>query len=595
MSFNPANKVTPNSTSIGQLFTSNYLEVPDNQREYRWGIEQLEKIWDDLLTTIASENSSTTSDRNGHFLGAIVVIGEMQSHDKNRWRIIDGQQRLTTITILAASLLEFSRDIKDEKLKRRLQHILRDCFSAPLSDDAPRIILNREDKFYRESLIGCETIKQRQEYWKQEYNEKSEVQRNIRFAFEYFRKKISAYIEENNSEPDDSIRDLIETLTVSFYVLSVKTDNLLMAYKLFETLNDRGLKLSQADLIKNSLLEYAQISGATAVKKVTELWANTIDNYEDQPRDWLELPQIIQFSYAHRHELVKKEDIFAKVSQAIKDDRVSALEFAGEFHKDSVNWRGFLLREIPHWDEELTEHQIAITDPLWKSHCAPFIMAIVDKFSQDINSLKILMRLTENYLLRQGLIAKDSVSSLQEFFTNAARLARSTNEMQSISDFFQKRSPDEIFKEKFSLASISNSRQGTYILRKIENHIRKIEGKQQLTEQHSLEYILPKKPGNTWGNIAASDSFKANLDRIGNLIIIESKISQHLKNNNDFKYKLENDFALDYKNSENETVQDFINKKQNWIKHKEWNFSFINERQHILANKYAANIWPLSI
>ncbi|MEO9332437.1 DUF262 domain-containing protein [Pseudomonas guguanensis] len=590
MTFNPNRQLIPKSLSVAELFKSTYFEVPYNQREYRWGKEQFEKLWDDLQVTIIEDLNLQNRRQLGHFLGAIVVIGEEQSHDQARWEIIDGQQRLTTISILSSCLMSYISLIKDNRTHRRLQHVLEDCIFSPNANYAPRIKLNREDDFYKNSLIKNEKREEKEDYWSHTYDKKSEVQKNIKSAFDFFYARIDEYINSSSEqEKEDKITNLVDILTMHFYVLVVRTENLWMAYRLFETLNERGLDLSQADLIKNMLLQHAKEDGTKALENVQGLWDAFIDNYEDQPSNKLDLPQLIQFSYSYRHGKVKKEKIFDEVSNQLRRGNTQAQGFASEFHKDSLNWRAFLLEELPNW-HEIQSYQWAITGPLWKSHCAPFIFAAVDAYASETENLRLCLKLTENYLFRQGLIAKDSVSSLQEFFTEAASMLRSGVKLDSISELFQKRSSDELFKDNFKKASINNTKQGIYITSKIEELISNQETQDKQTL--SLEYILPKKPSFAWGGIEKKEEFSSYVLRLGNLLPLPTHIAQNVKPLG-LSDKIDNQSELDYKHSNSRLALELIDKLPEWTEDSEWTFRSIEARQAYMAENYALKAWSL--
>ncbi len=184
MPINPSQKLSTNSINIGELFKSRYFEIPTNQREYRWEEEQIKKLWDDLICTLRNDNEETET--HGHFLGAIVVIGNENSFEHSRLQVIDGQQRLTTLTILAECLRQHIDDIIDRKQRKRLDHILTECIMSPNANNAPRVQLNHADEFYQNSLIENETYEDKQKYWKEHQNKKSEVEINIKNTFSFF-------------------------------------------------------------------------------------------------------------------------------------------------------------------------------------------------------------------------------------------------------------------------------------------------------------------------------------------------------------------------------------------------------------------------
>lgn len=591
---NPSQQLATKSTSVSELIKSTYFVVPPNQREYRWGFEQLEKLWDDLITAVKEQGPGGNA--IGHFLGAIVVIGQEQSHDSARWEIIDGQQRLTTITILSECLRSYTSEIMDQKIRLKLEHVLLDCVVAPNAGFVPRLKLNREDDFYCNSLFENPSVESKREYWDRAGDKKSEVQANIIRAFDFFYSSIEEELKGKDSEERQSrIRDLVETLTEFFYVLVVRTANLSLAYRLFETLNERGLDLSQADLIKNVLLEHAVSSGGNVVESVTRLWDVFIDNSESQPDNKkLDLPQLIQFSFTYRHERVKKEMIFEEVSKVLSSTTIRALDFAQEFSKDSLNWRQFLLGDLKGWDVELEDLRYAIVDPLWKSHCASFIMAIMDKHGENVVALKKYLVLAENYLFRQGLIAKDSVGSLQEFFGEASAMVRADLSLAEVSNYFSRKSSDERFVENFSRAAVSNIRQAFYIIWKIENYIKPVLDTRPRNNNASqrVEFIMPKKPGMEWLGVQEKEGYSGYLNRIGNLLMLPHDVNQTVKNKA-LSVKFENDDNLDYLRSGLSLPVSVAKNTHSWLEKGEWTFESIAKRQLYLAETYATNVWPL--
>ena len=186
MSKDPCTQIRTKSASISELLKSAYFEIPPNQREYRWTKDQLDKLWSDLVQTIKNDDLASEERSIGHFLGAIVVIGDEQSLDKERWQVIDGQQRLITITILADCLRDYVDELQDKRIRRSLEHILLNCIFSLGKEDVPRLRLNREDEFYRNSIMEYETKEEKERYWRDNFNIKSEVQNNIKFAFECF-------------------------------------------------------------------------------------------------------------------------------------------------------------------------------------------------------------------------------------------------------------------------------------------------------------------------------------------------------------------------------------------------------------------------
>ena len=370
----------------------------------------------------------------------------------------------------------------------------------------------------------------------------------------------------------------------------------MLAYRLFETLNERGLELSQADLIRNVLLQHAKLSGDKTFHNVVLNWRELNDNYEEQPSKKLSIPQIIQFSYSYRHKLVKGEKIFDDISQDLSNGLHSPAELSRQFSIDSQNWVSFLLGDLVNWDRQISIHQYAIVDPLWKAHAAPVIFAAMDVFNSQKNELCVAFKLIEHYLFRKGLVGKESVGSLQEVFAGAAEVLKVTKDNKELAEYFAEKSPDRIFVEEFKQASVRNMKQAFYCVWKIENFLQKgfrLELESQSAVQH-LEHVMPRKPGGEWKGIEQEDSFNSYVNRIGNFLILPSEINQHVKNKS-LSYKLKNEKDKDYWSvKEYKLVQEFVEESSGWLKRGEWGFDAIEKRQGFMAEKYALSVWPLS-
>ncbi len=365
---------------------------------------------------------------------------------------------------------------------------------------------------------------------------------------------------------------------------------------MFETLNERGLDLSQADLIKNKLLEHAKEEGEKSVDRISKQWTDILTNYEEQSPKKLELPQIIQFSYTYRHKLVKKEEIFETISKNLNTGVVDTKELTSQFRADSKNWRTFLLGDLPNWSKEIEEIQYAIFDPLWKSHCTPFIMATFDLFSDEIDELKKYLKLCENFLFREGLIGKASVSSLQEVFSIASHILKSEKNLDSVARHFKENSSDIMFTDLFKTFKITNMKQGFYITWKLEKNLSsKLDFRPaDLNAAQHLEYIMPKKPNSDWNEIEKEESFNLYINRIGNLLSVPRKTTQELKHFS-FNKKISPEIDISYKNSKLHLPKEIANNQNSWTNNGVWDFSSIEKRQNYLAEKYAGKIWSLDI
>lgn len=594
MSRSPSQQIVSDSKSVKEIFRSGFFEIPLNQREYSWEKDQLEKLWDDLVFTVRSSSNHSI----GHFLGAVVIIGRNSSHNEDRWSVIDGQQRLTTLTILAEALLFFvEKYIKDRRTSAYLTTSLQSCVYDIGREGVfiPRIVLNRGNEFYKHAILDHAGIDEKNNFFTKNAEQGNRVHQKLIYAINFFYEKISSLLNEQANQ-EETIKEFATVFVEDFYFLVVRTEELWMGYRLFETLNERGLDLSQADLIKNVLLQSSRESGQNVVKIVSDSWNQLVANYESQSETKLELPQIIQFSFTCRDSLVKKDDIFDRISKCLRSNLYAPNELAGFFEEDSRYWCNFLTGDLNTWSLNLQDSQNAILSPLWKIHCAPFIMAVMKKYSDDIPSLEKCFLLCEHYLFRQGLICNDSVNSLQEFFAKAALKVRVASDVKELVELFRSKSSNELFVEAFASASVKNMKQAFYVLWKIENHeLSELNFRPctQSAAQH-VEHIMPRRPDYSWNRIEENEFFNIYLNKIGNLLILPAEINRHIKNKS-LSEKMSSTTSKDYNHSKLRLPHEFCEKYEEWTDGKEWGFDGITQRQKFLAEKYAAKVWCLDI
>ncbi|MDN3647572.1 DUF262 domain-containing protein [Reinekea marina] len=594
MSNSPRDQLNPDSLSVSELLCNNYFEIPKNQRDYRWGKEQLEKLWNDLMLTVEEEKGSVGGDSSGHFLGSIVVIGKKQSLDSNRWLVVDGQQRITTLTILLTCLKSYVQNLDAGKTKRLLSNTIYSAVLSPEANEAPRIRLNSESKFYEGLIADCEDVAEREFFFNSNFNASNEVQNNIKTAFEFFDLEIKNYCNSAGEGWQEELTELVQTLNSSFYLLLVRVSNLWMAYRVFETLNERGLDLTQAELIKNVLIEHASETGKADIDLADRIWKKFVDNYESQPVTKLDMPHLIQFSYSFRHSFVKKGDIFDTVSRELRAGELNVFSFLDELEVDSRNWTAFLQGDLVNWSDKLERAQFSIVDPLWKKHCAPFILSLMNSYQSDLSYLEKALSLCEHYLFRQGMVSRDSVGVLQKVFTDAAILVNGRATIYELTKFFKRHSPDEEFIDHFKKFSVTNMKQAYYVLWKIEamtDGHSLIKPNWQSSAQH-VEHIMPKKPDPDWEGVAELEGYPKYLNRVGNLLVLEGHVNQHIKNRN-IEYKIKNSFSLDYSNSKHLLAKELVSNFDAWAVKSQWNFDAINLRQQYMAEKYAASVWSL--
>ena len=218
--------------------------VPRYQRSYVWK----ETNWSELLTDITFTMDTGSRASWSHFLGTI-VLNDVNKELKNSkdpgvtyYEIIDGQQRITTIYIIFASIVKHFNSLEDEKESERAKYV-KETFLTTLKSTNEKITkLNNPD--------AAKDIQSLLDYVS--YNSKTELSKSNRFyqVFMYF----ISYIE--NKSFNDTVTFLNKLLEINIVeIISGEEEEI---YNIFEVLNARGQKLKQMELLKNHIMKYVQ-------------------------------------------------------------------------------------------------------------------------------------------------------------------------------------------------------------------------------------------------------------------------------------------------------------------------------------------------
>ncbi len=271
------NNINVNKYPVSQVFDPDskvIFEIPKYQREYTWGSREWEALFDDL-----------TDNEDGYFLGSIICINSAtDTINSPKFEVVDGQQRLTTLSLFLAALytaLDSYKDLLDPEQQSDILQLKRKLVLKKTQSDI-RVIPqvqghNRDDYMGLLAKIGI--IPKRP-------MPKFAGNRRIEKAYNYFNKRITAVLED----APDKILEMFSILDKvnSAILVMIEVSNHSDAYTLFESLNNRGTPLTSVDLIKNILLARLDANGDNDIDyyfgRWTEILSNLGDEYSDQER-----------------------------------------------------------------------------------------------------------------------------------------------------------------------------------------------------------------------------------------------------------------------------------------------------------------------
>jgi uncharacterized protein YeaO (DUF488 family) len=260
-----------NQYPISQLFNTDskvVFEIPKYQREYSWGSKNWEDLFDDLL-----------DNQDGYFLGTIICIDtSIDTINAPKREVVDGQQRLTTISLLLcalySSIAQYEKELNDEQkmdfsqLKRKL--VLKNTSSNI------RVIPQSQNN----NLEDYKGVLAEQKIILPSLMPKFAGKRRVKKAFEYFKKRILKTIDEKEQDALTTLFEILEKINSSVMVM-IEVLSHTAAYTLFESLNYRGTPLTAIDLIKNLLLAKLDLEKKDSIDYYFNRWQEILESIGD--------------------------------------------------------------------------------------------------------------------------------------------------------------------------------------------------------------------------------------------------------------------------------------------------------------------------
>ena len=506
-------------------------QVPIYQRDYSWDKDDWEDLWNDI--------GEIPTDKT-HYLGYL-VLQPIKEGEESYW-IIDGQQRLTTLSILALSIIALLKkweneniepnenSIRSEKLTER--YIGNYSLSKFTLD--PKIKLNRNnDDFYKSWLLNFRQPAS--------LSKLKPTQRLLQKAFNYFFGELEEKFKANKSGA--ALVDFLEKIIGNGIVFTqIVVNNDLDAFKVFETLNARGVKLSPADLLKNYLFKLTHQLGDLDLEEAERRWQNITNTISSN-----DLTTFIRHFWNSKYKLERQPTLFKAIKREINSAK-SAFTFLNELEEASNYYAAFNNPNDDLWDKE-ERASLKLINLLNVSTCYSLMLSALKYLPR--NEFKIMVRELGVIALRYNL-SDLNPNEAERIFSKVANEVTNhgiTNVKKAILALKPLYVIDENFEQAFSTLSINTRRRKDlvkYILVKLENQI---SNKDYQPEEAvaTIEHILPENPGSIWEEDFPTDVQEDYIYRLGNYSLLEATINNKLDSNMAFTDKLKRYASSSYK------------------------------------------------
>ena len=543
--------------TILELLSGGTFYIPNYQRDYSWGKEELEDFWEDLQETVVS------ADLGDHFFGQILVHN---SEEKQRKYIIDGQQRTITSVIFLSVLrkhfgLLYSEDSTLEDANEDKTEITIMCIGKK---DKYKLVLGDLDKDYFIDNIQKGPLSKAKP--------KKKSHQNIYGAFKFFDEKVAKYLPESGDSNSKyrALNELYQTFLNHFVVLYLEETKLEQAFVIFETLNARGKDLETADLLKN----YFFSKNPTQIDASQHKWDNMIRDLGNE-----DPTKFIRHYWNSRHSLTREKELYRTINDNINTKKESK-DLLDDLSKLATLYHDIAdPYEATNFSNDALLSSLRVLKDLKAKSFYPIFLALGSSDTFDEKDYAKVASKIESYVFRNSTICGRTANTTEKFFSKIANDIYG-EELETTGDICSAISEnivsDEEFEAIFSNIAFSEKDKPVirYIFRKIHKYLDQgSELNIDNTEVH-IEHIMPETIGE-WQ--IDEDTHKQYLWRLGNLMLLKGKLNTSIHNDL-FDVK-----KVEYKKSKIEPNHDLL-------KYDNWSPKEIEERQKDLA-QYALNIW----
>ena len=561
---------TENNTYRKLIGNGLTYRIPRFQRDYSWTDDEWEDLWADILGTIQEDGEPA------HYMGYLVL----QSQDEKSFDVIDGQQRLTTLTLIVlAALKNLQRLIADnnqpEHNQQRLDQI-RQTYIGYLDPvtliSRTKLTLNRNnDHYFQTYLVQLGHLPQRG-FRASEHS--------LRKAFEWFEKRVRDYAKKSGGDEGIAMATLVETMSYRLFFTVISVTDELNAYKVFETLNARGVRLSSTDLLKNYLFSVLHRDNEYVheMKVLEDRWEAMVTRLGSES-----FPDFLRIHWISRRTFVRQSELFKTILAKVTH-REAVFQLLRDMEEDMDTYLALTHPEVSQWHPDLKAYaqnlrMFSVRQPFPLLFAAHRQLSKVD-FASLLRSCLIIS-------FRYNVIGSQPTNEQERvYYAVAQKIAN--GEILTVNaalDGLKAVYPNDdsfkvAFAEKIILTINSrNLRIVRYIFCALE---KQASGNDYDFESDSfnIEHVLPQNPESGW-DAFTDEEVDAMVYRLGNMTLLAKKSNKNLGNDGfDIKKPVlaESQFELTRKIAEDNA---------NWTPER------IAARQKIFA-KLATSIWRIA-
>ena len=505
------NQITFQELGLGSVLKHARLVVPPHQREYAWTEREVTQLLRDFAKAISDGEAS-------YFLGTIVTI----PRDNDTLDVVDGQQRLATTAILLASIRDYLVG-KDDVLVEAINNEFLTGIDRNKRSRDPKLRLNTDDNnLFRWIISGgsaAEKPPEQKESHRLLVDARSQATRHVM--------DIVASLERPHH--GDLLNSWVSFVENSAVVVLLRVPDGANAYKMFETLNDRGLRTSQADLIKNYLFGRS----GDRISEVQSRWSYMRGTLESLEEENITV-DFLRHALTAIRGFTRESQVYDTVQDVVKGEQ-AAIEFCSSLENLSTAYVATFNQEHEKWNgySEPSRRALAVLNRLNIRPMRALLLAIAFRFSP-ANASKALhylvavgVRLLVASSTRSGSVELPLARAAHEVFSRAIETTRALKRA-----LHAMVPTNQEFRDAFATARVTKAQLARYYLRCLEMGARQDREPWFIpTEDGSiinLEHVLPKKPEHNWPQFPG-DEAALYVNRLGNQTLMRASDNSNLR------------------------------------------------------------------
>lgn len=513
------------SIKINKVFSAGgdvHYVLPHFQREYAWEKENWQMLLKDIFGIYDVYDDQKPPE---HFMGALVVNNDgTRNGTVPVFRLVDGQQRLTTISLFLHALAQLVQE-SDPRLYKRIQRVL-------INEDEPDIL------YYK--LLPTKKYGDQDSYLAilREQPVPANVDSKIPLAYAYFYKELGSRLQQKQFDPNRLFIVVMNCLQVVFIDLNHSE----RPYEIFESLNYKGKTLTQADLVRNYIAMKLPEQQQTGVFE--RYWSPIEAMLQERRtvgRSGLgELTAFLRHYMAyHSTVLCNEEHVYSRFRDRGESQDAEGFVTEIALLKRFAGYYNRMLRPDQEPDQAIRQklHRLNVLEI---STAYPFLLFAYDALDEGkISRADFLEGLTllENYLVRRILV-RETTSYLNKMFPTLAKdvdVNRFSDTLRQA--LLTKNYPTDVrlrqSVETVKLYSSSGRPRLTFILETINRHLSEGTGAYTLLDgQATIEHIMPQKPSDDWKQTLGENLMQDYelLHTLGNLTLVTQEWNSALSN-----------------------------------------------------------------